>query len=159
MKSATLAETFTRSRIACTQPHWSLGLAAGVRAFCKEFSAQQGIEIEFSHNDIPRKIRPDVVLCVFRIVQEGLRNMKKHSGAASALVCLQVIGSRIHLHISDQGVGFDPKEQKMREGLGVRSMEERARFLGGRFEIRSKTGRGTILAVRLPLQPASPVAA
>jgi signal transduction histidine kinase len=133
----------------------SLGLAPGVRAFCREFSAQQGVVIEFTHNDIPRMISPDVALCVFRIVQEGLRNMKKHSRATSADVCPQVSGSRIHLHISDQGVGFDPKEQKTREGLGLRSMGERARFLGGRFEIRSRAGRGTILEVRLPLQPAS----
>ena len=60
----------------------SLGLAPTVGAFCKEFSAQQGVKVEFTHNRIPRKIDQEVGLYVFRIVQEGLRNMKKHSGAA-----------------------------------------------------------------------------
>ena len=133
----------------------SLGLAPGVSAFCKEFSAQQGIKIDFTHDHIPRSVNPDVALCVFRIVQEGLRNVKKHSGASSAQVRLQVVDSRIHLLVSDQGAGFNPKELKMGEGLGVRSMEGRARLLGGRFEIRSKAGMGTIIDVWLPLQPKS----
>ena len=63
-----------------------LGLAAGVAAFCKEFTAQQGIQVAFSHEDVPRSVSPDVALCLFRIVQEGLRNVKKHSGAAHAQV-------------------------------------------------------------------------
>jgi signal transduction histidine kinase len=133
----------------------SLGLASTVSAFCKEFSAQQGVKIEFTHDRIPRNINPDVALCIFRIVQEGLRNVKKHCGAARAQVCLQMIGSTIHLLISDQGVGFDPKYLKMQEGLGVRSMAERAHLLGGHFEIRSAAGKGTIIDVRVPLPPES----
>lgn len=130
----------------------SLGLAPTVSAFCKEFSAQQGVKIEFTHDHIPRKINADVGLCVFRIVQEGLRNIKKHSGAHSAQVRLRVNGSAVHLLISDQGTGFDPKELKMREGLGIWSMGERARLLGGRFQIRSAVGKGTIIDVRVPLE-------
>ncbi len=130
----------------------SLGLAPTVGAFCKEFSAQQGVKVEFTHNRIPRKIDQEVGLCVFRIVQEGLRNMKKHSGAASAQVSLQMIGNSIHLRISDHGVGFDPKDLTMKEGLGVRSMAERAHLLGGNFEIRSVAGRGTVIDVRAPLE-------
>jgi signal transduction histidine kinase len=130
----------------------SLGLAPTVSAFCKEFSAQQGVKIEFTHDHIPRKINPDVALCVFRIVQEGLRNIKKHSGAHSAQVRLQVNGNAIHLLISDQGTGFDPKELKMREGLGIWSMGERASLLGGRLQIRSVAGKGTIIDVRVPLE-------
>lgn len=130
----------------------SLGLAPTVSAFCKEFSAQQGVKIEFTHDHIPRKINADVGLCVFRIVQEGLRNIKKHSGAHSAQVRLRVNGSAVHLLISDQGTGFDPKELKMREGLGIWSMGERARLLSGRFQIRSAVGKGTIIDVRVPLE-------
>jgi signal transduction histidine kinase len=66
-----------------------------------------------------------------------------------------MIGSTIHLLISDQGVGFDPRYLKMQEGLGVRSMAERAHLLGGHFEIRSAAGKGTIIDVRVPLPPES----
>jgi signal transduction histidine kinase len=132
-----------------------LGLVPSVNAFCKEFSAQQGIEIDFTHDQIPRKMNPEVALCVFRIVQESLRNVKKHSGASKAQVSMQVVDGAIHLLVSDQGVGFNPQGIKGREGLGTRSMAERAHLLGGRLEIRSKVGKGTIIAVRVPLQPKS----
>lgn len=131
----------------------SLGLAQGMSAFCKEFSAQQNVRIDFIQDHIPRQVNPDVALCAFRIVQEGLRNMKKHSGASSAQVRLQVVDSTIHLLVSDQGVGFNPRKLGMSEGLGIRSMKERARLLEGRLEIRSKAGEGTIIEVSLPLQP------
>ena len=122
-----------------------LGLASGVGAFCKEFSVQQGMKIEFTYDDIPMSINPDVTLCVFRIVQEGLRNIKKHSSVSSAHVGLKIASSTIHLLMSDRGMGFNPKELRMSEGLGVRSMAERAHFLGGRFEISSKLGKGTVI--------------
>jgi signal transduction histidine kinase len=133
----------------------SLGLGPGVSALCKEFSAQQGIEIDFTQDPIPKSIHPDVALCAFRIVQEGLRNIKKHSGASSAQVHLLVVDNTIHLLVSDQGVGFDPKGLTTNEGLGVRIMAERARLLGGRFEIRSEVGKGSIIDVRLPVHPQS----
>jgi signal transduction histidine kinase len=133
----------------------SLGLGPGVSTLCKEFSAQQGIKIDFTQDPIPKLIHPDVALCAFRIVQEGLRNIKKHSRASSARVHLQVVDNTIHLLVSDQGVGFDPKGLTTNEGLGVRSMAERARLLGGRFEIRSEVGKGSIIDVRLPLHPQS----
>ena len=63
-----------------------LGLVPGVSALCKEFAVQQGVEIDFHSDNIPPSVHPDVALCVFRIVQEGLRNLKKHSGATKAQV-------------------------------------------------------------------------
>lgn len=133
----------------------SLGLAPGVNALCKEFSAQQGIKIDRTLDQVPRSVAPDAALCIFRIVQESLRNVKKHSEASSALVSLQVIDSTIHLSVSDQGKGFNPKRNRSGEGLGIRSMEERVRSLGGRIEIRSKEGMGTKIEVWLPLHTAS----
>ena len=133
----------------------SLGLGSGVKAFCKEFAAQQGIKIDFTADHVPRSVNHDVGLCAFRIVQEALRNAKKHGGASSAEVSLQMVDDQIHLIVSDQGVGFDPREAKMKEGLGLRSMEERARLLGGRFSVRSAAGRGTTIEAWLPLEPKS----
>ena len=133
----------------------ALGLTSGVKAFCKEFAAQQGIKVDFTSDHVPRSVNHDVALCAFRIVQEALRNAKKHGGASSAEVSLQMVDDQIHLIVSDQGVGFDPREVKMKEGLGLRSMEERARLLGGRFMIRSAAGRGTAIEAWLPLEPKS----
>ena len=128
-----------------------LGLAAGVAAFCKEFAAQQGIQVAFSQDDVPRSVSPDVALCLFRIVQEGLRNVKKHSRAGNAQVQLERVGGAIHLLISDKGQGFDLEEVADGQGLGLCSMRERVRLVGGRFEIHSETQKGTTIEVWAPL--------
>ncbi len=135
----------------------NLGLTPGLNALCREFAAQQGIKIESTLDLVPRSVDPDVSLCVFRITQEALRNVKKHSRASSAQVRLQLAGSTIHLSVYDQGVGFNPKESPNGEGLGIRSMEERVRLLGGRFEIQSKVGTSTKIDVWLPLQTKSKI--
>jgi signal transduction histidine kinase len=130
-----------------------LGLVPGVSALCKEFAASQGIEIDFQSDKVPPSVHPDVSLCVFRIVQEGLRNLKKHSGAVKARVRLRMVAERIVVTICDEGVGFDVRELGNKEGLGIRSMEERAYLLGGRFAIHSEPGKGTEIEARVPLQP------
>jgi signal transduction histidine kinase len=129
-----------------------LGLAAGVAAFCKEFAAQRGIQVAFSHHNVPRSVSPDVSLCLFRIVQEGLRNVKKHSEAVHAQVQLKKLDDAIHLSISDDGRGFDTKEVGGGQGLGLWSMHERVRLVGGRFEIHSETQQGTRIEVWVPLR-------
>jgi signal transduction histidine kinase len=136
----------------------SLGLVPGVRALCKEFAVQQGIEIDFVSDNIPRSVRPDVALCLFRIVQEGLRNLMKHSGAAKAQVLLRKVGKNLVLSVRDEGVGFDVSNLRKKEGLGILSMEERAHLLGGRFEIHSEYGKGTRIVVSVPLEQRSEAA-
>ena len=64
----------------------TLGLTAGVRAFCEEFAEQQGMQVDFVHENVPHGIPADAALCLFRIAQEGLRNVKRHSGAERAEV-------------------------------------------------------------------------
>jgi signal transduction histidine kinase len=83
-----------------------LGLVPGIGSFCKEFAAQQRVQVEFQHESIPRNIPPDTALCLFRVVQEALRNVKKHSGATQAQVILKVKDKTVHLSIRDQGIGF-----------------------------------------------------
>jgi signal transduction histidine kinase len=133
----------------------TLGLIPGVSAFCKEFAAQQSMQVEFSHENIPRSVPPEAALCLFRIVQEGLRNSKKHSGVSNAQVGLEMAGTALHVSVCDQGVGFDLKELLNRDGLGIRSMGERARLLGGRFEIHSDPQKGTRIDAWVPIQPHS----
>jgi len=133
----------------------SLGLVRGVSAFCKEFSTQQGLRIDFSHGPVPASVNPDIALCAFRTVQEAVRNIRKHSGASTASVRLNADNTSIHLIVSDRGVGFDPKKLELSEGLGVRSMAGRVSLLGGCFKIRSNARTGTTVEAWLPLQPKS----
>ena len=130
----------------------SLGLVPAVAALCKEFSANQGVGVAFTADEIPRSVHPDTALCVFRIVQEGLRNLKKHSGASEAKVILRMGRDRLELTVRDYGHGFDLSRLSRNEGIGVRSMEERARAVGGDFAIQSQPGKGTTLKAAVPLR-------
>jgi signal transduction histidine kinase len=130
----------------------SLGLVPAVAALCKEFTATQGIRVDFTPVEVPRTIDSDTALSVFRIVQEGLRNLKKYSGTGEATVNLRVTGDRLEVTVRDEGSGFDLKGLRTNEGLGIRSMEERVRSLGGKFELRSEPGKGTTLRAWLPLK-------
>jgi signal transduction histidine kinase len=131
----------------------SLGLVPAIAALCNELAAQQDIRIEFASDEIPRSLSPDCALCLFRIVQEGLRNLKKHSGADRAEVELRMTGKRLEVSVKDKGCGFNLGESHHNEGLGIRSMEERVRSLGGKFQIHSEAGKGTTLAAWVPLNP------
>src|SRR5271157_3823992 len=128
-----------------------LGLAPGVASYCKEFTAQHGTQVAFTHQNVPRFVAPEVALCLFRVVQEALRNAKKHSGAAHARVQLERVDDALHLSISDDGNGFDVKRISDGQGLGLWSMQERVRLAAGRFEIHSDTQKGTLIDVWTPL--------
>jgi len=130
----------------------TLGLVTGLRSLCREFGARQGIEVDFTSEDIPPSIRPDVALCLFRITQEGLQNVKKHSGTKRARLSLYHVGGRLFLSLYDEGTGFDTNRME-KPGLGLLSMQGRARHLGGEFEIHSKPGEGTRIEVWVPLEP------
>jgi len=79
----------------------SLGLLAGVEAFCKEFAEQQEMRVDFVHGNVPRGVPADAALCMFRITQEALRNIKRHSGANRAEVRLEQEDGRLHLSVQD----------------------------------------------------------
>jgi signal transduction histidine kinase len=130
----------------------SLGLVLTVAALCKEFSVQQGIKVDFQCDDVPREISPNASLCVFRIIQESLRNLKKYSGVKEAVVILKRSGDRLEVTVHDEGLGFDIKTLTKNEGLGIRSMAERARLVGGEFKIHSVPGRGTTVEAWIPIR-------
>jgi signal transduction histidine kinase len=130
-----------------------LGLVAGVSSYCKEFTATQNIEVGFSHNEIPGSIPSDAALCLFRIVQEALRNVKKHSGATTAQVDLQASGDHLQLDICDEGSGFDTNQVRGDNGIGISSMTERVRLLEGRLTIHSELNKGSRISASIPLHP------
>jgi signal transduction histidine kinase len=131
----------------------SLGLVPALSALCKEFTAQQGVEVEFAADGAPRSVHPESALCIFRIVQEGLRNLKRYSGAQRGLVSLRVDDGKLRVCVLDHGCGFDLEKLRHDQGIGIRSMKERASFLGGEFEIQSAPGQGTTVNAWVPLTP------
>ena len=134
----------------------TLGLMASVRGLCRELSEQHKLQVQFAHKDIPGPIPKDVTLCLFRIVQEALRNVVKHSGASEAAVELSGRGDRIDLCISDAGVGFETGSAKGAAGLGLISMRERLRLVGGDIVIESEPLHGTKLHAHVPLPASKP---
>jgi PAS domain S-box-containing protein len=132
-----------------------LGLVAALGGLCHELTHSHGLKIEFTHSQIPPVIAPDTAVCLYRIAQEGLRNVIKHSGSQRASVELSGTAEAISLRIVDDGIGFDPRLIHGKGGLGLVSMRERVLHLGGEIAIDSQPSGGTRLRVRLPLMEAA----
>ena len=127
-----------------------LGLGPAIKSLCNEISQQHGIQIEFTEHEIPESVSQDIALCLYRTVQEGLRNIVKHSGAKDAKVELTGSPDTIRLRIVDQGVGFN-RETTRSKGLGLISVEERARLVRGELTLQSQPSQGTCIDLRVPL--------
>jgi signal transduction histidine kinase len=127
-----------------------LGVVAGMKSWCKEFAERQRMQINFK-SDVPSAVPLEIGLTLFRVLQEALHNVIKHSGARQVEVQLQKDSSEIHLIISDSGRGFDLEAAFQGKGLGLTSMRERIRLVNGTFSIESKRSGGTTIYVRVPL--------
>jgi PAS domain S-box-containing protein len=132
-----------------------LGLAEALRAECVRFSDREGVPAEFVGGDIA-DLPPDVAICLYRIAQEGLRNIAKHAKAKEAQVTLAREGHGVALLIRDSGVGFDSTAVRRAAGMGLASMRERAWLVHGDIVVRSQPGRGTAIEVRVPLAEERP---
>src|SRR5271165_1905055 len=128
-----------------------LGIVAGLRTFCQELSEQQSVDVEFTHENVPSQIPPEVSLCLFRVAQEALHNALKHSGRREFAVHLLGSQGEIELEVSDTGAGFDVEAAKRGKGLGVMSMQERVHLVRGVLAIESKTNEGTRVIARVPI--------
>jgi signal transduction histidine kinase len=128
-----------------------LGLAAAVRSFCREFSQQHDVSVEFAEENVPRFLPRDVSLSLFRVTQEALQNALKHSGVKQFSVSLQGNADEVRLQVSDQGEGFNPEDAKRDKGLGLVSMQERAHLVHGIFTVTSTASGGTRIVVRVPV--------
>jgi len=130
-----------------------LGLVAAANSFCKEFSEQQKVRIEFSHLDVPRTLPREISLCLFRVLQEAVQNAAKHSGARHFNVDLRRTAEGICLTVRDQGVGFDWQSAENARGLGLISMKERLQLVSGELSLKSEPGSGTAISARVPFRP------
>jgi two-component system sensor histidine kinase UhpB len=128
-----------------------VGLEIAVKGLCRDFERQHGLQIRYSSRDVPRQLERSVSICAFRIAQEALRNVVKHSGATAAIVELSKEGNRLVLSVSDSGNGFDPNAVDERAGLGLISMRERLRLIKGQLSIQSMPRAGTRIRVEVPL--------
>jgi PAS domain S-box-containing protein len=131
-----------------------LGLAAAIRSFCREFSQQHDVSVEFADENVPNFLPRDISLSLFRVTQEGLQNALKHSGVGQFSVSLRGSANEIQLGVSDHGAGFDVEAAKLDRGLGLVSMQERAHLVHGTFTIESSQNGGTRILVRVPLADA-----
>jgi signal transduction histidine kinase len=132
-----------------------LGLVSAIRSLCKEVSQSHGLTVDFTADNAATTIPPDTALCLYRIVQESLRNVVRHSGAQRAEVILQQNKNAISLRIADAGSGFDAERLDGKRGLGFISMVERLRLVGGTIQIDSGPSRGTQIVVTVPLNTTS----
>ena len=128
-----------------------VGLTTAVKSYCREVAQQNGVVVELSSDNLPRSLPQDVSLSVFRVVQEALRNAVKYSGQKHVKVCLQENSGQLELEVSDQGVGFDVRDQRNSGGLGLVSMAERISQVNGTFSIDSQLNVGTRIRARVPL--------
>jgi PAS domain S-box-containing protein len=126
-----------------------LGLVSALRSYCAEISKRHGLSISFQPDNVPRQLPSELVLCLYRVAQEALRNVVKHSSAKEALVSLTAADLKIRLLIKDSGAGFQIAKQK--GGLGLLSMEERVRLAGGTLSVTSSPGDGTSVEASIPL--------
>ncbi len=125
-----------------------LGLVAALEHLCVELS-RAGFTITFTHHLVPSSLASDVMLCLFRVVQEALQNAIKHSRAKDVFVHLGFDGDRLTATIVDNGGGFDV-EAAWGNGVGLVSMVERLEAIGGILRIDSRRGQGTRLRASVP---------
>jgi signal transduction histidine kinase len=125
-----------------------LGLVPALKWLAREVSRSNSAEVDFVaeafRDDLPEEHRT----CIFRVVQEAVRNAARHSGAKLIRIHLRQEAAAIRASVQDDGEGFNPALEK---GLGMIGMQERVIHLGGRLQIDSEPGRGTIVSFELPL--------
>jgi signal transduction histidine kinase len=128
-----------------------LDIAAVMSSFCKEFGERKGVRIDFWSDGLPSAIPPEISLCLFRVLQEALRNAVQHSGVRQVDARLCGTWNQIQLRVSDLGVGLNLGTAMEVGGLGLNRMQERLKLVKGRLSIESQPKRGTTIWACVPL--------
>jgi PAS domain S-box-containing protein len=129
----------------------AFGLVIAVRDLCREMTGLSGINVSFDSAGVPDRLEREVEANLFRIAQELLTNVYRHSGAQRAHVNLIGDEEMITLTVEDDGRGLDPDGSV--KGIGLRNMETRSRVLNGKVEVESTPGQGVFVTVSVPLRP------
>ena len=127
-----------------------LGLEAAATAFCEEVSHRHGVKVDVHVDNIPDALPPEIALCVYRVLQEALQNVVKHSESPDTHVSLEGHTNDIRLTVKDSGAGFDPDHAMRGPGLGLTSMRERVKVVGGQLSIHSTRKGGTMIDAVVP---------
>jgi len=128
-----------------------VGLVSALHGLCREMSEKYKIEVHLSDCDVRLNMPKDVALCLFRVAQESLGNVVKHSKAKGAKVSVGANPTCIWLRIADAGRGFDLGVQNARAGIGLTGMRERLRLVGGTLVVKSEPEHGTEILAEVPL--------
>jgi two-component system CheB/CheR fusion protein len=128
-----------------------LGLSAALKAMIQEFGERENMPVTYSSQDLPEALSDQSSTTIYRIAQEALRNVSKHAGKTHVKVVLASQDSQLQLRVMDFGFGFDQEIDGSGRGLGIISMQERARLAGGALEVRSSLGHGTTVTATIPL--------
>jgi PAS domain S-box-containing protein len=127
-----------------------VSLTRALTSLCDEFSRRSGIDIEFEHHDVAEQLAMDVKICLYRIVQEALRNTEQHSGADRVRVTLTATADLIQCSVIDSGHGFIAGALDGSQGLGLLSMTERVHTVGGTLSVESGSGVRIVASIPIP---------
>ncbi len=128
-----------------------LGIIEALKSELQRFEKREQITTEFFCTIQILEPNKDIELVLFRVVQEALRNIAKYSEASKVQVTLAIIQDSIFLQVIDDGIGFDIEEARKREGLGLKSMTERAKLVDGRLHIESEEFKGVRIELEIPI--------
>jgi signal transduction histidine kinase len=127
-----------------------LGLTLALKTQADSIADRGGIKMRARIDRGMDKLAPDLAYCIYRITQEGLENVIRHSGAQRAILRLSRLDGQLQLTITDDGMGFDPDSVDARDRFGLRGMCERAEMMGGNLTVDSSAGHGTTICLTLP---------
>lgn len=127
-----------------------LGLPAALRSMAQEFGEREKMPVNFTTHDLPESWSQQAATALYRIAQEALRNVSKHAGKTHVKVMLSGKDRQLELAVMDFGLGFDQESDGPVQGLGMISMQERARLAGGTLEVNSALGHGTTVVATVP---------
>jgi len=124
------------------------GLVASIETLIEDIHLSTRIKIKFTHDHENDLLSPGIKVTLFRIAQEQLKNILKHSNASQVDICLQSKEGSVQLIIKDNGIGFDPKQTQ--RGIGLSNIYERTRFYNGKVDMQTAPCKGCILAITVP---------
>lgn len=128
-----------------------LGLGRAVNSLCINFADRENIPVDCHFEPLPDDIPPQTSLCIYRVIQESLRNIAKHARARHVDISLKLSANHLLATIEDDGAGFEPKCARHTPGIGLASMRERVQYVQGEFTIQSAPGQGTVIDLSVPL--------